>query len=271
VASKHFARHIDSNTGFVWNGQSTLDMADILGNGNGFGNGNADAWLDCITGKYDDPDDYKPGPAPAVANLYTNVSMSPYIDGVFIPDGGQGAVKVSSAGHIFLNCPDTSEINARYISNANAIGWVYFLPDGSTSREEMQPIRLNGKLYGTKENPSIFILPNKGITFDLEAMRKAMPGLDIHRFTSVCGIASLEGEKLEGLADFWVLVDGQIRFKATDITRNSSLSKIDIKLNSKDRFLTLIITEGKDHVSKDDWAIFGKPALHLVKKTDAIQ
>jgi hypothetical protein len=47
--------------------------------------------------------------------------------------------------------------------------------------------------------------------------------------------------------------------------------KIDIKLNSNDRFLTLIVTDGKDHTDQGDWTIFGKPALHLARKTDAIR
>jgi hypothetical protein len=269
LESEHFARKIDSNTGFIWKGQTTASLADIVGGGNGLGNGKAGISVDITDGRYYDStvnDEWGDVEMPG-SNQYIKFIDSPYIDGLFIPDGGTGSVQISSEKHIFHQCPDTSGNSVWYLSCDTAIGWQDTEPPYLI---EDWPIKLNGKLYDKEENPTITISPNKGITFDIEAMRMAMPGLDIHRFTAICGIAFFDDED-EGLADFWVLVDGQIRFKTTDITKNSSSPKIDIKLNNNDRFLTLITTDGKDLSGQGDYTVFAEPTLHLVKKTDAMR
>lgn len=47
---------------------------------------------------------------------------------------------------------------------------------------------LGGKAYGTVDRPEIALHCNPGITHDLMAIRKSLPGLEIFRFRSVCGI-----------------------------------------------------------------------------------
>jgi hypothetical protein len=270
LESEHFARKIDSNTGFIWKGQTTASLADIVGGGDGLGNGKTGVSVDITDGRYYDSsvnEEWGEVILPDT-NKYIKFIESPYIDGVFMPDGGDGSVQISSENHIFRQCPDTSGNSVWYLSCDTAVGWQN---DEEPYLIEDWPIKLNDKLYDKEENPAISMPPNKGITFDIEAMRKAMPGLDIHKFTSVCGIVSLDDEDSEGLADFWVLVDGQIRFKATDITRNTSSPKIDIKLNSNDRFLTLIVTDRKDYTGQGNFTVFAEPTLHLVKKTDAMR
>ena len=46
-----FARHINSKTAVIWRGQKQMDLADVMGGGNGFGTGRTDVWLDLADGK----------------------------------------------------------------------------------------------------------------------------------------------------------------------------------------------------------------------------
>jgi hypothetical protein len=270
-----FAKRIDSSTGLVFNGHATLDLGDVVGGGNGRGTGKLHTWLDVRSGQFTDlanPD------KTAATATYVNVGASDYIDGVFTPDGGSGQVQVSSAGHIFSQCPDTKGEFQYNISNGHDI----FLLKANLKDITPCPPVLAGKRYGTKEDSVIILTTNKGITFDLEALRKVLPDSDIQRFTAICGLSErdiVNGISLYygGAAKFWVLVDGQMRFSA-EIMRLKGGSpdtpaEINVPINRKDRFLTLIATDGitigRDFFTNidSDYSVFAKPILHLSEKT----
>lgn len=81
-----------------------LDLTDLLRGGNGYGGGRDNHMIFASTGQC----------TARHAKLHTTwrhpfapVHALPYIDGVFIPDGGEGAFSITSLGHSFRGCPDT--------------------------------------------------------------------------------------------------------------------------------------------------------------------
>lgn len=103
VEKTAFVRHIDEKAGVVWRGQG-CSLANIVGGGKGFDAG--------ITPLAVDPDDGKLFQGNSHRqrfgeNRFVQTDYSQYVDGVFIPDARKGDVVVSSAGHIFKDCPAT--------------------------------------------------------------------------------------------------------------------------------------------------------------------
>ena len=107
---------------------------------------------------------------------------------------------------------------------------------------------------------------NVGITFDLVSLRQLLPGQSIIEFAAIYGIPD---RSTNPTADFWVLVDGQLRFSQKDMKSGQS-GKISVPLSDSDRFLTLITTEGKTESVSTGAAptyqtacVFGTPILIL--------
>jgi FecR-like protein len=85
-----------------------LDLSDVVGGGNGFGTGDPNQSINPDNGErragfYNRNRTGVPG-----SGDFTPITDLDFIDGVFVPDGGKGSVVVSSRGHTFNNCPDTS-------------------------------------------------------------------------------------------------------------------------------------------------------------------
>ncbi len=132
-------------------------------------------------------------------------------------------------------------------------------------------MKLNGQTYGTPDHPAISIHSNQGITFDLQAIRQAIPGGRILRLTSLFGVsetlalvpsfdpnAGLNSGKVNG----WVLVDGKERFNRNSVSYLHGGIEIEVDINDEDRFLTLVVTESDDRRAYD-WALFAKPFLWI--------
>jgi hypothetical protein len=148
-----FAQKIDSSGGIVWRGE-VLNLADIVGGGNGFGTGAIDMAIDPISGKPSSERSETREPA----NDYHPVPSSSYIDGVFVPNGQTPQV-VSSQGHLFVECPVT---NGSYTQNIRAFTNFDFLVLENVSDNQAQ-------------SPFLYLHANMGITFDLEAFRRSCP------------------------------------------------------------------------------------------------
>ena len=64
----------------------------------------------------------------------------------------------------------------------------------------------------------LFLHANKGMTFDLDAIRRANPGCKLLRFRAIAGNTENESELgYLRTADVWVLVDGEVRFRRREI------------------------------------------------------
>jgi hypothetical protein len=233
-----------------------LDLVDVVAGGNGF-MGRRNRGIDPTTGQIADA-------RPARRDIrgdhkYHRVRSLLFVDGVFIPDGGDGPVQVDSAGHTFDGFGKTSN---------DTVGQVWAGPVVSVAPDppEVIPTDLGGVDYASPSHGLLFISANKAVTFDLEAIRRASPGRKLVRFRAVTGNreeASLHGEYVS--ADIWVLVDGQMRFQRREINNTQGVFQIAIPIGEQDRFLTLAATDGGNGV-RWDWIMFGDPRLEIVER-----
>jgi hypothetical protein len=248
-----------------------LSLADLVGGGNGYGTGilggsgmmSADGSINPITGRPNDP--YRPA-KPGQSNKerydddhyqctndYIRVPELAYIDGVFVPDGGQGPSVVSSSGHIFRECPDTDGRTKWNVTN----GWRY---------REVSIYSFSFGHVDVAQLTGLSLSANIGITFDLSAIRQTIPGLVITAFDSTAGIPVPPEPDLAEV-DLWVLVDGEVRFVKQDV-RIPTLSRIHVPLNSQDHFLTLVVTDSQtpppvEQYSYLDRCFWKAPVLEL--------
>jgi len=234
-----------------------LDLSDVIGGGNGFGTGRAGTAISPVDGRRVELlEADRSG-----LRQYVPVAWHDYIDGVFVPDGDASRI-VSSQGHIFDACPATNNIYNMEITNI-----------GNASCGQQL---LDGLAYGSQGRPCILMHANLGITFDLARIASANPGSQVARFEAGFGVSE-SATRRPCHADFWVLVDGQVRFHRPGVNRKGMAGRIDVALAEGDRFLTLITTDGGDpdgqtspHRSTDsDWCVFAEPALNLVPATVA--
>ena len=256
ASPRRFVRQLSNPDYFAFPGDR-VDLADIVGGGNGFGTGYFNGGIDAGTGGfYENYWDHSASGVSKPTELgpyrYNEVAELAYVDGVFVPSDKAGPIKVTSQGHELLNCPVASgDYYKKGIINGAEPG----RKPGQAAK-----ILLDEKEYGTREHPAILMRRNKGITFDLEAIRADLPGSRITRFRALAGIAD---SKLGGKrqATFVVLVDGKIRFMRSAVTYRTGGIPISLELGDNDRLLTLITAYevvGGTHLS-----VFAEPTLEL--------
>jgi hypothetical protein len=105
-----FVRAIDSASKFIWRGQAAINLADLVGGGNGLGTGRQDYGIGIETGTLSESTLYVNGYGIRNQKPWTSfcpVSKIPGIDGIFIPDGSPEPAVVSSQWDVFDKCPDT--------------------------------------------------------------------------------------------------------------------------------------------------------------------
>ncbi len=276
MRENEFARTLLPAQGIVWRGQD-IDLADLVGGGSGLGTGKSGVGIDPTTGHLISrihPQDLNG------QGDYTPVVFSPFIDGVFIPDGGQGPITVTSAGHQCFDCPDTQAFFRYEIISCplTVIDPNVTKADDLRPREEqlmlmaMQegyPSRLMG-LHAAQQKPgpedtSLLMHANMGLTFDLQPLRAMLPSRKIVRFTAVFGIAEVCPQPSD--VDLMIVVDGHTRLKKLDIS-HPDLVDIEMDLSEADRFLTLMVTESGSNASGGlnaalDWGLFLNPRLEI--------
>ena len=250
--ASRFVRSFDSANNDVWKRQPTIDLADIVNNGNGLGTGNSEVRLDYLKGFTTD----RRGGETLIAEHYLPVKDSPFIDGIFIPN--EGAV-ISSRGDIYKNFLETSGVHCADLF-ANPAPNSFFV-DG-----QWKTIRFDGQEYSEQGKPCIVMNgSNHGITFDLDAIRNRY-NLKIGRFTSQVGLVDIDNKRCN--ANFYVLVDGQERYSLIGYSQKGELNKVSIKLEDTDRFLTIATSENVDQIDymvnstlRNNFCVFTEPVL----------
>jgi hypothetical protein len=264
-----FARNINSQSKLVWRGQTEINLADIVGGGNGFGGGVLNTGIDVATGKM-------------VSQLgdqrlftgstgYQIADGSPYIDGVFFPGINDGKTRITSDKSIAVQFPKTSGIYWGYIFNGA------FHKGNDVPEHALQ---MNGVVFGKPDTPAITIHSSQGITFDLSKIRTNIPESRITQFRSLIGISETVQAHLAGLrataqttpaemerllkatysnAVFWVFLDGKKVYEGKMANSDKPI-QLEIPITDGDRFLTLAVTESDDGWAYD-WALFGRPKL----------
>ena len=99
-----FIRDFNSKNNILWNGKN-LSLADIVTGGTGFGVSKINIGIDQYTGEKVQGN--IENNANNDVNKYVLVKNSPYIDGIFVPDGGNGPTKLTSEGHTYNEFSDT--------------------------------------------------------------------------------------------------------------------------------------------------------------------
>ena len=223
---------------------SGLNLADIVGGGNGFG-----------TGTYRNGIDPRSAQAQTrnfgrLGNVVTNrfsPSPFPFVDGVFIPDGnhGKAEIPVSSTGVTITGLPKTSGAAWDMIRNG---------PVASQHSPE-----LDGIDFTTDGHSLLGLHANAGITFDLAAIGQVLQPASGHEPTDRGARSALRltakpgyfGAAGNHFADAWIFVDGRKVSEFRKLRRADGLQSIDIHLPASARFLTLVSTDGGNGYGMD--------------------
>ena len=230
----------------------TLDLVDVVAGGDGF-SGRRNAGIDPVNGRITtttpkigkEAKDF-----PLGDRTYHRVKSLPLVDGVLIPDGSAGPVQIDSAGHTFDDFGPTDNHTAGPIWAGGV------LPAGERTA-------LGGVDYAAPGHRVLGMHANKGITFDLQAIRRANPDQQLVRFRAIVGNTELISQSGQSVfTDVCILVDGQVRFRRREINNYSGAMPVNIRIGKNDRFLTLVATDGGDTIAHD-WIIFGDPRLEL--------
>ncbi len=233
----------------------SLDLADITAGGDGFGIAAADG-IDPMTGELvSGPsagflEDHKPffHPAQHIGG----------IDGVFIPDGGMGETVVDSAGHHF-QFPDTSGVGYDIIRR----GGTYDTPqNGGRPQQPGIPPTFGGVDYRAPGRSALGMHASVGMSVDLQDVAYRHPGMRVERFSAMLANVGRKGGV--GRADFWILIDGQLVGRYEGLTANSTPIALDVRIDTGQRYLTLVSTDGGNGNSLD-WITLGDPKLHLAE------
>lgn len=226
-----------------------LNLADIVGGGNGGDSGALDKGINLGTGE---AFDY---PVTMIRRARLNEFLATPqfhgIDGVFVPNGARGPVVISSTGLTFSECPDT--LGSYYGGPANS-GKNYDIPS-----KQIYTARLNGVSFGSSGHPALNLHPNTGITFDVNQIRQYNPNIQIDRFTAVCGIPKDLPQTPFSSADVWILLDGVVCEHLNFPAGTGVVEKLDVPIPARTRFLTLVTTcTGRADYS---WIFLGDPFL----------
>lgn len=194
---------------------------------------------------------------------YHRVDESPMIDGVFVPGPDPVAVQIDSTGRTFDEFGVSADQSPFFV-------WAF----GKRPMQQGPKTVWGGVDYASSGHGLLSMPANKGITFDLDAIRRANPGWRVLRFRAVAGNAdpgetvpaqpeTASAKPKTASADLWVLVDGKLRFRRREINGYSGLVPIVLAIEPTDRFLTLAATDGGNGVLRD-WIVFGDPVLDML-------
>jgi hypothetical protein len=228
----------------------TLDLVDVVAGGDGY-SGQRNRGIDSATGQAQ-THDVTPQQNPIIGDgQYHRVEGMPFVDGVFVPKSAAGPVQLDSAGHVFAGFAPTDN---------NTCGYVWAFKSDTINAA----CELDGVNYTMHGHAMLEMHANKGITFDLRAIRLANADCKLVRFQTVTGNTERVSEKGYPVwADVWVFVDGQVKFRRREINRYNGAMQIVIPINDQDRFLTLVATDGGNGYGLDH-IVFGDPRLELI-------
>ena len=219
-----------------------IDLADIVGGGNGLGSGKRRSGIDVRNGNVQEREFGQLGNIEV--NTFKPSRPYEFIDGVVVPDGGEKAearIPITSTGITVSGIPDTSGEAWDMIRNGPVAS------QHSTALGDVD--------YFSSGHSMIGLHANAGITFDLQAIRSASK-LGAMKFTAVVGYGGKEGAHS---ADFNVYLDGKHQ-AGGPLSRKDGEVKIAIEIRDSARFLTLVSTDGGNGISHDQ-VIFGDPHL----------
>ena len=248
-----FIRDISPETNIIWRGEKTMDLADIASGGNGFGTALPDRGIDLKTGELVSGNSERRGKD---SEGYIPVEGLDFVDGVFVPNAADGPVQLTSQGDTY---DAFGSANKQYYMAVGKYSSVNMFSSAKKEWYYNKPLMLQG--YSAENSTTLCLHANAGITFDLQDIRKAMPYLKLDRFASVYGMSEQKDETNPPMSDFYVFVDGKLRWVRKDVSVTDKPQTVSIELREGDRFLTLVCTEGVSN--HGDWSLFVNPRLEI--------
>lgn len=217
---------------------SPLNLADMVAGGNGFGTGTRGHGIHPGSGE---PTDDQTGfveierPGEAIP-----VPSSEFIDAVFVPN--DTAATATTTG---------IRIDGLVASSGKTWDYCKYGPSsGFTST------KIDGVDYASAPNWMLGMHANKGITFDIQAMRSRYAFGD-SRFQTVLGHGGASGESQ---LNYGVYLDGRAVFEHTGFQAQQPGIAVDVEIPQTARYLTLVVTEGAQGISHDQ-AMLGNPRI----------
>lgn len=213
-----------------------LDLADMIGGGDGHGSGAKGRGIDLRTGnitteKLGYHRDIQANRLQKV-NWTDEAKANGFVQWVFVPDG-RTPVNVAYKQEV-KGVPATSEHAWDAIRN------------GPLNAQRATTI--NGVDYATQGHSILGLHANAGVTFDLDKIRKAN-GLGALRLTGVVGFGAAENAAATR-ADITVLVDAELKFQRLKLRKNES-APLDVAIAPRAKTLTLVATDGGDGIGSD--------------------
>ena len=214
-----------------------LDLADIIGGGDGRGTGVKDRGIhpgtgNLVTEKLGYHRDIQVNRLQKIEWPGDQKDTRHPVQFVFVPDG-------SGPGPIAAN----QEVKGVPATNGHT--WD-IIRNGPLNAQRTTTI--NGVDYAAKNHSILGMHANSGITFDLANIRQGS-GLGVMRFTGVVGFGAA-ASAAASRADFTVFVDGERKFQKLRM-RKDEFAVLDISVAADAKTLTLMATDGGDGISSD--------------------
>ena len=208
-----------------------LDLADIVGGGDGHGTGVKGKGISLRDGTL--VTDRLGYHRDIAVNRLQKVEPNPlgFVQWVFVPDG-KSPVPIGFQQEVKL--PVTSGHTWDAIRN------------GPLAAQRSTAI--NGVDFATKDHSILGLHANSGITFDLSKIRGAN-GMNAMRFTAEIGFGAAENAA-NTLADFTVFVDAAERFQRRKMKKTET-AHLDVEISAGAKTLTLVTTDGGDGIGSD--------------------
>lgn len=216
---------------------ASLSLADMVGGGDGRGNGIKGRGIDLRSGnvvneKLGYHRDIQVNRLQKIEWPANEKQALHLVQSVFVPDG-RSTVSIAQKIEI-KGAPPTAGHSWDAIRNGPLNAQAH--------------TKINGVDY-TQEGHSILGLhANSGITFDLAQIRRSS-GLGLLRFTATIGFGAQPGAATS-LADFSVYVDAEQKFQKLKMRKDQS-AVVDIAIPVTANTFTLMATDGGDGISSD--------------------
>jgi len=231
-----------------------IDLADLVGGGNGHGTGKKGAGLVLETGEFTEEKltlhrNVKPNRLTSNRISLPEAGASAFVNGVFLPN----------AGTVRL----TDEIRITGLPGTSGIGW-------DAVRNGLLNAQAHARAGGTDfAGPGHSVLglhANAGVVFDLDAIRRA-GGLGDLRLSATVGFGAKEAAA-RTKADFAVYLDAERVLHRPGLLKAESIA-VDLAVPVTARFLTLMATDGGDGVG-GDLLFLGDPTLRPEPRTEVL-
>jgi mono/diheme cytochrome c family protein len=223
-----------------------LDLADMVGGGDGRGTGERGRGIELRSGKFTSEklSYHSDIPSNQLRMIEWPAAIPDalrFVQSVFVPDGRMPVPATATA--LVSDLPATT-----------AHAWDA-IRNGPLNAQ--RSTTLNGVDYAAKGHSLLGLHANGGVTFDLERIRQAHSVTGM-RFTAVVGFGA-EESVAASRADFTVYVDAERKWQKLQLRKDESAT-IDVVIAPTAKTLTLAATDGGDGIGHD-LLFLGDPRL----------